>query len=411
MVTVTPLAATPLDRVLADRSVRTVFQPILDLETGHVVGAEALSRGPRDSALERPDLLFEAAAAEGKTESLDQLCIRRAVAAADPLPVETSVFVNVEPSSLASPATRRLLRPLGGRLVLEVTERDLARDPASVLRAVDRARAFGARIALDDVGAEPASVAMLGLVRPDVIKLDLSLIQGQPDEAIGQIATAVMAHAERTGATVLAEGIETTAHVARARALGATLGQGYLLGRPSDTFDHTGDTAAIAWDRRTADTDAVAVPSPFAALSDTVGTRVADTALLLQISMHLELQAGRQSDLVLLSAFQDAPRFTPATACRYAGLAQRLPFVAALGVGLGDEPAPGVRGASLGLDDPLCGEWSVIALGPHYCGALLARDLGDAGDRLTRRFEYVVTHDRELVTAAALAAMDRVVRT
>lgn len=411
MVTVTSSPPTPIDRVLADRSVRTVFQPILDLQTGHVVGAEALSRGPLNSDLERPDVLFGVAAAEGKTVPLDQLCISRAVASADRLAAETAVFVNVEPSSLASPATRRLLRPLGDRLVLEVTERDLARDPAAMLRAVDQARGFGARIALDDVGVEPASVAMLGLVRPDVVKLDLSLIQGQPDESVGQIATAVMAHAERTGSMVLAEGIETTAHVARARALGATLGQGFLFGRPSDTLDAARDTAPVPWNGRPTGSDDVTASTPFAALPTSVKPRLADTALLLQISLHLELQAGRQSDLVLLSAFQDAERFTTDTARRYAGLAKRLPFVAALGVGLGHEPAPGVRGASLDVDDPLGGEWSVIALGPHYCGALLARELGDSGDRLARRFEYVVTHDRGLVATAARAAMDRVVRT
>jgi DICT domain-containing protein len=67
-----------------------------------------------------------------------------------------------------------------------------------------------------------------------------------------------------------------------------------------------------------------------------------------------------------------------------------------------------VRGASILDDDPLRGEWAVIALSPHYSGALIARDLGDTGPRLQRRFEYAVTHDRPLVTAAALATMKRV---
>ncbi len=70
------------------------------------------------------------------------------------------------------------------------------------------------------------------LLRPDVIKLDLRLVQRQPDAEIAEIVNAVNTQAERTGAIVLAEGIETDEHLATARALGATLGQGWLFGRP-----------------------------------------------------------------------------------------------------------------------------------------------------------------------------------
>ena len=114
---------------------------------------------------------------------------------------------------------------------------------------------------------------------------------------------------------------------------------------------------------------------------------------------------------MLLAAFQDAERFTPDTAQRYERLARQLPFVAALGVGLAVYSGRRVRGAALREDDPLRGEWEVIALSPHYAGAFIARDLGDGGPRLERRFEYAVTHDGPLVTAAALTTMNRVTAT
>ena len=76
------------------------------------------------------------------------------------------------------------------------------------------------------------SLAFLPLLRPDVVKLDLRLVQERPGPAIAEIMNAVNAHAERTGAVVLAEGIETEEHLVMARALGATLGQGWLFGRP-----------------------------------------------------------------------------------------------------------------------------------------------------------------------------------
>jgi EAL domain-containing protein (putative c-di-GMP-specific phosphodiesterase class I) len=396
--------------VVRQGAVRTVYQPIVDLRSGAVVAAEALSRGPSGTYLERPDHLFAAAAEAGLTTRLDQLCMQRALRAGRASAGALSLFVNAEPTTLAVASTARLLSGLGDRLVVEVTERQLDRDPAGLLRCLDHVRAIGARVALDDLGADPTSTAFLAFVRPDILKLDMALIQGRPSRLIAQTATAVMAYAESHHATILAEGIETESQLRRALALGAELGQGYLLGRPQPVLPHAGAGEGVMH-RRSPWAPIPAELTPFHALEQRrVPTRVADIALLLEISKHLEGQAAAQNDLVLLAAFQDAERFTPHTAARYTALARRLPFVAALGVGLPASPAPGVRGANLREDDPLRGEWAVIALSPHYAGALIARDLGDDGPRLNRRFEYAVTHDRALVTVAALATMNRVAR-
>jgi DICT domain-containing protein len=104
---------------------------------------------------------------------------------------------------------------------------------------------------------------------------------------------------------------------------------------------------------------------------------------------------------VLLACFQDRRHFGAATARRFAGIARHSPLVAALGTGMREDPAPGVRGARLGEGDPLRGEWNVIVVGPHQAVALVARDLGDAGAERDRRFDFAVTHDRALVVEAA----------
>src|SRR3954451_21962486 len=148
-----------------------------------------------------------------------------------------SVFVNVEPEVLDTAPLAELLEiaeQAPGRLqvVLKITERALAARPAELLRTVERVRSVGWGIAVDDVGAESLSLAFLPLLRPDVVKLDLRLVQERPGPEIAEIMNAVNAYAERSGALVLAEGIETEQHLAMARALGATLGQGWLFGRP-----------------------------------------------------------------------------------------------------------------------------------------------------------------------------------
>ena len=230
-----------LDEVIASGAVRSVYQPVVALETGAVVGWEALTRGPSGSALERPDALFAAASRAGRLEELDWVCRKAAVEGALAAGLDagpTALFVNVEPATLGSalpPGLAETLdRAAGLRIVLEVTERAILTRPAALLAAVEFARERGWGMALDDVGVNPESLAMVPFVRPDVVKLDMSLVQGDVGPDLAYVATAVMAYAERTGAAILAEGIETPAHLERARTLGATLGQGWHFGRPVD---------------------------------------------------------------------------------------------------------------------------------------------------------------------------------
>src|SRR5438094_762182 len=118
------------------------------------------------------------------------------------------------------------------RIVLELTERDLTRRPADLLRLVSWTRDRYWGVALDDVGAEPESLALLPFVEPDVVKLDMKLIQEEITADEEAVVDAVQRYARRTGASVLAEGIETQEHRDKGLQLGANLGQGWLFGRP-----------------------------------------------------------------------------------------------------------------------------------------------------------------------------------
>ena len=401
-----------LDRILANDEVRAVYQPIVELDGGAVIGWESLARGPEGSPLERPDLLFGAAAATERTAELDWAC--RAAAARGALDAgldrSRTLFVNVEPQTLGV-AVPEHLADLWQRadeldVVVEITERSLTARPAELLAAVEQIRGRGWRVALDDVGADTRSLALMPLLRPDVIKLDLRLVQDQPSTEIAAIVNAVNAESERTGALVLAEGIETERQLEVARAMGARLGQGWLFGRPGalDTGAPAGTTALPRGGN-----EQPLGTTPYEVVSAVCDTRRADKRLLLAISHHLENQAlTLGAGAVVLSAFQEAERFTKATHRRYTRLAADAAFVAALGGNMSAEPAPGVRGASLEGNDGLLGEWSIAVLGPHFAGALVAMDLGDQGPDMERRFDFCLTYDRELVTEAAAALMRRV---
>ena len=229
--------ADELRQILEEGLVRSVYQPIVDIDTKEIVAYEALARGPQGSPLERPDLLFATAHAAGVVEQLEWACRAAALSGALEAGLRQTLFVNVEPSLLDAaipPYVADLLERAGRELdvVLELTERALTDRPAEMLARVDALRGLGLAIALDDVGADRRSLALMPFVRPDVIKLDLRLVQENPTPAIAAIVHAVNAEAERSGAVLLAEGIETEEQREVARALGARYGQGWLFGRP-----------------------------------------------------------------------------------------------------------------------------------------------------------------------------------
>ena len=231
-----------LDRILTGRLVETHFQPIVHLATGRYVGFEALTRGPEGSPLHMPEELFAEAHRHGRLTELDSLCTVTAVRAVagfrTPPPL---VFFNVEPSTLAKPHSpeREAIanEPRSFRGVAEYTEGAVTRQLPVLLRNAERVRARGDIVALDDLGSDVRALAMLPLLKPEVVKLDLAVVQGPITSVQATIAVAVAAYAEQSGAAIVAEGIETQDHLAAAFALGAQLGQGFLLGAPAPAAD------------------------------------------------------------------------------------------------------------------------------------------------------------------------------
>ena len=400
--------------VIDQRSVRSVYQPLMDLQTGEVVGYEALARGPIGSLVESPLELFAAAETIGRTVELDWVCRAAAYRGALKAGLDPSLtlFVNNEPTALGTPCPDDLLPAVtaaeaGLRIVSEMTERALATDPAELLAAVARARAVGWGVALDDVGTEPASLAFMPFVRPDVVKLDLRLIQARTDGEIARIVNAVLAETEASGATILAEGIETERHLAVALSMGATVGQGWLWGRP--------DVLPAVMPSVQRSIPLISSPglapgrTPYDVVTAQRPVGRSTKQLLLPMSNHIEGKGLDVADpMLVLACFQDARHFTPATQLRYATLAERATFVAAVGTGMPDAPMPGVRGAALTEDDPLRGEWDVIVVGAHFAAALVARDLGDTRPDQERRFDFAITHDRALVIEAAASLLARI---
>lgn len=214
----------------------TVFQPIHDLATGHVLGAEALCRFVSDDGA-CADYWFEEATAVGLGADLDLAALETALTAAAGLPANMYVSLNLAPATCLDSRLPRVLEnarlPLH-RIVLELTEHLAVTDYDALIAALAPLRHSGLRIAVDDAGAGFASMRHILRLRPDIIKLDRSLIAGI-DQHAGQYAlgAAMVGFAGQIGATLVAEGIETSAELVAVTSLGMNAGQGYHLGRPA----------------------------------------------------------------------------------------------------------------------------------------------------------------------------------
>lgn len=260
-----------LDQVLTGAGRQTVLQPIVDLRTGVVVGAEALSRfTTEDGYPQRPEQVFVDARTSGVGVQLEQAAIASALPLLPTLPAGAYLSVNASAEALLDPRTHDLLlSSVPGRLVVEITEHDPVEDYDALTGSTADLRRAGVRVAVDDAGAGFASLQHVLHLAPDIVKLDIAFVRGiDTDPARRAVARALVGFASEMGSTMVAEGVERESELSVLRDLGVDCGQGYLLGRPSaaprwardDGHDadtdpevvrplHPGDTTGISTDR------------------------------------------------------------------------------------------------------------------------------------------------------------------
>ena len=237
-----------VEAVLAGGSITTAMQPIYDLESGVVIGVEALSRFPDDPTIQ-PDAWFADAHHTGYGLALELLAVRLALGRAVCLPEGLYISVNVSPSTLAHP---ELLQAIVGspidpsRVVIELTEHAVVSDYRVMHSAIEPLRRHGVRLAVDDACAGYSSLRHVVDLRPDIVKIDRSLISDADQDGGRRALIEATVHLARDlGITVIGEGVETRAELAVLRELGVERGQGYLLGKPTEEEQEWSRWAAL----------------------------------------------------------------------------------------------------------------------------------------------------------------------
>ena len=220
-----------VEAIIATQAFHPVFQPIVDLVTGKHVGFEALARFDDGT---RPDLCFLAADKVGMMVQLETAVLREQVLQGRRLPEGAFLSLNVSPAlAMASIPLLDVLSEVDRQIVLEVTEHVEIADYPRLMTALERVRPF-AMLAVDDAGAGYSGLHHILELRPQYVKLDISLVRNIDSDPARQAMVTGMAYfAQSVGCALIAEGIETENERTALRLLNVQYGQGYLLARPA----------------------------------------------------------------------------------------------------------------------------------------------------------------------------------
>jgi diguanylate cyclase (GGDEF)-like protein len=232
-----------IERILRERAIEPVFQPVASLTTGRLLGYEALARFP-DSPERPPSTWFAQANACGLGPQLEAATIQAALEVPG-RPPGTHLAVNVSPSALSTDVVRSVLPDDLSGIVIELTEHEVYVGDSLLADSLADLRERGARIAIDDAGAGYAGLKRVMWVRPDIVKLDLDLTRAIHSDPVRMaLVESLVRFARRVGATVCAEGIEQHDDIEVLANLDVPWGQGYALGRPAPPWSRISPPAA-----------------------------------------------------------------------------------------------------------------------------------------------------------------------
>jgi diguanylate cyclase (GGDEF)-like protein len=232
-----------LERILSERDIQTVFQPIVSFNGGRIMGHEALSRGPRETPFESPLALFSLAARAALGAALEDCACELAIRRFARRGLPGRLFLNVSPLTVERYAAEGASSPVAraaygsglapARVVLEIMENERVESHVRLREAVARLNALGMRVAIDDFGDGRSSLRLWAEIAPGLVKVDRFLVAGiHEDRRKLECVRAIVRLAENFGTELICEGVEHEAELLVLRDLGIHHAQGYWIGRP-----------------------------------------------------------------------------------------------------------------------------------------------------------------------------------
>jgi len=228
-----------LDQLIASAAFHLVYQPVVDLATSQPFGYEAFCR-PDDPIFSGPTELFGVAEQVGRVQALGQVVRRAALDSLAQLPENAVLFVNLHPHELNDPALvipDSRISSHAPRLIFDLTKTSTIGDLERAAGVMAKLRRTGCRVAIDDLAADYNGLQVAALLRPDFIKIDLTLLRrGGGAPALARLLRHLCEVAIAAGVIMVAEGVETVADRELAIELGCKLAQGFLFADPGPAF-------------------------------------------------------------------------------------------------------------------------------------------------------------------------------
>jgi EAL domain-containing protein (putative c-di-GMP-specific phosphodiesterase class I) len=396
-----------ITKIVEQRLVTVEFQPIVNMATGKTVGFETFARGPANSPLATPQAMFRAAAAAGLIGELDLVAANASFAAArfSPQLNDLTFFLNTDPAGLTQQRSQELLDTAmtaiaALRIVIELPEHALVRDPVGTIAAADQLRQAGAKIAIDNVGSTAQGLALIPFLRPEVIKLSPQVV-ASPVQRMAQIMDAVVSYTERSSGLIVAQGIEQDAHARSAIGMGAVLGQGYLYGHPMTVPVAKGEQGEPLEVERT-DEPVDLTTTPYEMLAaDRTASRV-DTAMFDALATRLmdRAEAGAEP-FVMLIAGTDTGYLAGGRSSRLRTLGSKASLLLLLTTATDLVATREQTVARLEDGDRLRDERVMAVVSPYDASILVAKPV-EGG------YDCMLSHDRSLVMRAARGMLARV---
>lgn len=233
-----------LDYIIHNKQIRTVFQPIISLNNGSILGHEALSRITCDNEIKNPDMLFTIAGEYNRLWDLELLCRTITLEAAFKFmipPYNKKLFINVNPNiihdeSFKKGFTKAFLNEYNiapQNVIFEITERNVIMDMSGFRATIDHYKSQNYKIAIDDAGAGYSGLNLISDINPNYIKLDMKMIRGIDKDSLKYALVKGMVELSKVSSIYLiAEGIETYEELVTLINLGVQYGQGYYIQFP-----------------------------------------------------------------------------------------------------------------------------------------------------------------------------------
>ncbi|WP_313340986.1 GGDEF domain-containing protein [Sedimentibacter sp.] len=234
-----------LEYIIENKQIKTVFQPIISLRDGSVLGHEALSRIICDSLIENTEMLFNTAGYHNKLWELELLCRTTALEAAYKFmipPYSKKLFLNVNPNIIHDDQfkkgfTKSFLSEYNIKsenVIFEITERNAIKDLNLFIITIKHYKNQDYKIAIDDAGAGYSGLNLISDVNPHYLKLDMKLIQGiNTDNLKYALVKGMVEFSKASNTNLIAEGIETYEELEMLIDLGVHYGQGYYIQKPN----------------------------------------------------------------------------------------------------------------------------------------------------------------------------------